>query len=122
MGDDVWSFYYVHPSDPILIDRTGGYTVAVTDPETMAVYVADTVAPPFLYRVVLHEMGHCAMYSYGLVDELHSMCRPSRWVDAEEWVCNFIADYGARIFASAYSVLGDMALYAVPSEIERLVA
>lgn len=41
---------------------------------------------------------------------------------AEEWVCNFIADYGLKIFQSAYEILGDQAWLYVPYELERLVA
>lgn len=50
------------------------------------------------------------------------MVRPEYWIEAEEWVCNFIADYGMRIFYIAYQVLGDEALEYLPYELERLVA
>jgi hypothetical protein len=44
------------------------------------------------------------------------------WTEAEEWVCNFIADYGSKIFSIAYSFLGQDAFYFVPYEIEKMMA
>lgn len=118
-----WSIRYVDPWDPVLVDRTGTATVATTDPGSLTVYVSDDLGGPFLERVVLHELGHCALFSYGLVDQLHDMTYPDRWVDAEEWACNLIADYGMRIFEAAGSLIGaGGALTVVPREIERLVA
>lgn len=50
------------------------------------------------------------------------MVRPEYWIEAEEWVCNFIADYGMMIFESLYQVLGDDALRYLPYELSRLIA
>lgn len=50
------------------------------------------------------------------------MVRPEYWIEAEEWVCNFIADYGMMIFESLYHVLGDDALRYLPYELSRLIA
>lgn len=41
---------------------------------------------------------------------------------AEEWICNFIADYGLQIFETAYSVSGDDAWTIVPQELDRMIA
>lgn len=56
------------------------------------------------------------------MDDIHRMCHPSYWIEAEEWVCNFLADYGTMVFDAAYSVLGDDAVSVVPREYERMVA
>lgn len=47
------------------------------------------------------------------------MVKKNYWIEAEEWVCNFIADYGHEIFGAAYAVLGDQAIYIVPQQIEK---
>ena len=44
------------------------------------------------------------------------------WFEAEEWVCNFIADYGESIFGVAYSILGEDAWALIPYELEKLIA
>lgn len=62
------------------------------------------------------------MVSYNLLDEIHEMVKPEYWIDAEEWICNFIADYGLRIFSAAYRVLGDDAWMVIPQEYDRLIA
>ena len=50
------------------------------------------------------------------------MVEPYFWVEAEEWICNFLADYGMLIFDTAYSVLGDEAIGVVINQMEQLVA
>ena len=110
------------PDDPMLVDRTGTLTVATTDPTTLTIYVSDAISGSFLARVLIHELGHCAIFSFNLLEDIHRMCYPEYWVEAEEWVCNFIADYGMTIFRIAYDMLGPDALYLVPNEIEHLIA
>lgn len=117
-----WRVVRVSPSDPVLVDRTGAMTVATTDPSTLTVYVSSELGGRFLGRVLVHEIAHCAIFSFGLVDDIHRMCHPAYWIEAEEWVCNFLADYGTMVFDAAYSVLGDDAVSVVPREYERMVA
>lgn len=114
-----WRVQYVEPYDLRLVDRTGTLCVATTDPKTNVVYLSDELEGDFLVRVLVHEIGHCALVSFNLMDDIHRLCRPDHWVEAEEWICNFIADYGLCIFKAAYAVLGDDAWIAVPYELER---
>lgn len=73
-------------------------------------------------RVLIHELGHCVIFSYDLFDEIHEMVYPEYWVDVEEWVCNFIADYGYTVFSTAKLIMGNDAWKVVPRELEKLVA
>lgn len=108
-------------SSPYLIERTGTRTVATTDPQTRTIYLLDTLNGDFLNTVLIHELGHVVMFSYGLLNDIHRAVRREDWIDAEEWVCNFIADYGIRIFSIVSLVLGENALVYIPYELERLV-
>lgn len=117
-----WRVCYVDADDPMLVDRTGRVTVATTDPGTLTVYILRHLDGAFLSRVLIHELGHCAMFSFDLLDDIHRMVHPQYWLEVEEWVCNFIADYGMTIFDTAYAILGDRAITVVPYEVERLVA
>lgn len=45
----------------------------------------------------------------------------NKWIEAEEWVCNFIANYAAIIFNAAYDILGTDAWMAVPYELEKMI-
>lgn len=122
MNGYLWHVKTVNPSHPALIDRTDTRRVATTDPRTMTVYLSSSLSGNFRTTVVIHELGHCALFSYGLLDDIHRAVSPEYWVDAEEWICNFIADYGMEIFHSAYDILGDEAIMSVPYELERLIA
>ncbi len=122
MNGFYWRVKHVPPYSSALIDRTGTLTVATTDPKTGYVYLSEDLTGSFKIRVLIHELGHCALLSYGLLDDIHSSVPPELWIDAEEWVCNFIADYGMYIFMSAYSVLGNDAIRSVPYELDRLIA
>lgn len=103
-----WRVIFVSSSSPLLVDRTGKLTVATTDPKTHDICLSVALHGSFLSRVLVHELGHCAMFSYGLLRAVHRMVRPEYWVEAEEWICNFIADYGYGIFEIADSILSDM--------------
>lgn len=122
MNGYLWHVRTVEPDHPMLVDRTNTRRVATTDPQSMSIYVSSRISGHFRTTVIIHELGHCALFSYGLIDDLHDMVYPEYWVEAEEWVCNFIADYGMAIFNAAYHILGDEAIMSVPYEIERLIA
>lgn len=105
MNGYLWDVIIVDPESPALIDRTGTYRVATTDPNTYCIYLSNELEGPFKRTVLMHELGHCAMFSYGLLREIHTMVNPRYWYDAEEWICNFIANYGLGIFAIASYIL-----------------
>lgn len=117
-----WKAIFVRPNDPMLVDRTGSLKVATTDPTTLTIYISNRIQGDFLVRVLIHELGHCAIFSFGLLQDIHRMCYPDMWVEAEEWICNFIADYGMSIYEAAYNILGVGAVSIVPLEIERLIS
>ena len=94
------------PHDSVLIDRTGQRTLAVSDYSTMTISIANNLYGELLNRVFIHELGHCVMFSYGLLPELHRMVKKQYWVEAEEFVCNILADYGQFIIGTARDVLG----------------
>lgn len=122
MGGMAWRVCVVPPYSPELTDRTGARTVATTDPESHRVCLSSVLEGPFLLRVLIHELGHCAMVSFGLLDEIAGWARPGHRIEAEEWCCNLLADYGMRIFEAAFEVLGYDAWKAIPGELGRLAA
>ena len=72
LNGDVWRPVPVDSDDPRPIDRTGTFRLATTDPSTMCVYLSNGLRGLGLEVVSTHEVGHCAMYSYGLLDPLHA--------------------------------------------------
>lgn len=45
------------------------------------------------------------MVSYGLFDEIERFVKPEYQEYAEEWICNFIADYGYEAFTVARPII-----------------
>lgn len=80
-----------------LTDRTGKRTLATTDPLTNCVYMSEGIPDGMRTHVLTHELGHCAMVSYGLLSELARMAKPDQRVALEETICNIIADHGRYI-------------------------
>lgn len=117
-----WRVVMVDGGSDALIDRTGSSCLATTDPSAMTVYIDRSLSGDMLSRVLIHEMCHCLMVSYGLIDELHSMVKRSYWVRAEEWVCNLFADYASLVLMKASKVIGDRAIAIVPYALESMVA
>ena len=117
-----WSVRWTNPGNPILIDRTLRKTCAVTDPDTMTIYLSNRLSGALLNRVLIHELSHCVMFSYNLVGKIHRMCKKRYWIEMEEFCANLLADYGNQIYGLAYSILGNEAIHIVPYELERLVA
>jgi len=122
MNGYLWRIRYAEPNDPELIDRTGKYRLATTNPITRTVTLSSVIPNDILPRVIIHELGHCALVSFGLLKEIHRMTKPSHWIEAEEWICNFIADYGLLIFQTAYETFGNDAWLCIPNEFEKLIA
>lgn len=122
MNGYLWKVIFVDPNSDLLVDRTNTLRIATTDPVTYCVYLSNALEGDLLNKVLIHELGHCTMVSFNLLEDIHRMVKRKYWIEAEEWVCNFIADYGRKIFSVAYSIIGEDAWIFVPYELERLVA
>lgn len=122
MNGETWITKFVSANDRMLVDREGYLTVATTDPKTHIVYLSDELDGDFLMTVFIHELGHCAMISFGLLDEIHRMVYPEYWIEMEEFICNFLADFGYRIFKIAFDILGYDAWKLIPSAFEKYIA
>ena len=122
MNGDLWRVQFVSPQADVLIDRTGKRTLAVSDYSTMIISIANNIHGELLNRVFIHELGHCVMFSYGLLPELHRMVKKRYWVDAEEFLCNILADYGHFVIRTARDILGNQYTYVSPVGMERMIA
>ena len=117
-----WRVRFTYPADPVLVDRTGTLTIGVTDPQSMTIYLSNKLRGEFLTRVVLHELSHAMMISYGYLEQIHRYCKKRYWVDMEELIANLIAQQAKEIFQRAYDIVGDEAIRFVPYMLEQFVA
>ena len=117
-----WRVRFTYPTDPVLVDRTGTLTIGVTDSATMTIYLSNQLSGNFLTTVVLHELSHAMMVSYGYLDIIHKYCKKRYWIDMEELIANLIAQQAKEIFERAYDIVGDEAIRFVPYALERVAA
>ena len=78
-----------------------------SDPNTLCVYLSDELEGEFLRTVLVHELAHCVMFSFHMLRTIHRMVEPRYWYEAEEWICNFIANYGSAVFDIARYILDE---------------
>ena len=122
MNGILWRIQLVDPDDPRLMDRTDNQAIGTTDPKSHVVYLSNELVGEMFIKVLLHELGHCALISFNLLEDIHEMVKPDCWIEAEEWLCNFLVDYGFTIFSTAYDLLGFEAWKLIPYELDRLIA
>ena len=96
----------VRSEDIALVDRTGQRRLATTDPFTRCIYLSNSLDESLLETVLIHEIGHALLVSYNLLHMIHMVVLPCKWIEAEEWLCNFIATYGREVFEVASNLLG----------------
>lgn len=89
-----WYMIRVKSDSPMLMRSDGSITVGMCDRETQTIYVSDALHGRFLRKVLLHEICHSAMFSYGI----------DMSVDQEELFCDLLATYGDEIIAITDSV------------------
>lgn len=89
-----WYMIRVRSDSPMLMRSDGSITVGMCDRETQTIYVSDALHGRFLRKVLLHEICHSAMFSYGI----------DMSVDQEELFCDLLSTYGDEIIAITDSV------------------
>ena len=89
-----WYMIRVRSDSPMLMRSDGSITVGMCDRETQTIYVSDALHGRFLRKVLLHEICHSAMFSYGIYMS----------VDQEELFCDLLSTYGDEIIAITDSV------------------
>ena len=83
-----WNILFVDPSSNYLKRSDGSKTVGMTDWNDKCVYLSNLLKGPFLRKVYIHEVCHCAVFSYGIDLD----------IEQEEFLCDFVATYGDEIF------------------------
>lgn len=86
-----WNISLVEPHSPMLRRSDGGYTVGMCDRTERTIYVSSALQGEFLRKVLIHEVCHSAMMSYGIIMS----------IEQEELFCDLIATYGDEIFEIA---------------------
>lgn len=102
---NVWRVTRVSPGDPFLIDRTGVPRIATTDVRDKVIRISETVAPPLLDKVMLHEAAHAVMEETGVSDLLMHATDEVR-IASEELLAWFLETYAIEIIDAVRISLG----------------
>lgn len=89
-----WRVRLVRSNSPMLMRSDGSRTVGMCDRSTQEICISDMLQGTFLRKVLIHEVCHSAMMSYGI----------DMSVEQEELFCNLVATYGDEIFEVADSL------------------
>ena len=103
---EVWRVVRAPAGDPSLIDRTGGEKLAVTDEETRTVYVLDSLRPPMLDKVMLHEVAHAITVSWGLLPRVRRDTLRGDIIGVEEWAAQLVENHAIEAVEAASVALG----------------
>lgn len=84
-----WQTVEVPSSDGSLRRSDGSLSVGVTDNVTYCIYLSKSLRGAFKRKVMIHEVCHAFMFSYGVLIP----------IEQEEFICDFVATYGDDIFS-----------------------
>ena len=97
-----WYISLVRSDSHMLMRSDGSYTVGMCDRETHTIYISELLQGKFLRKVLIHEVCHSAMFSYGI----------DMSVQQEELFCDLVATCGDEIIGivdSVFRVLSEVA-------------
>lgn len=83
----LWRIFFCDPRDAVLYTGRTGFTLGVTDRELHMVFLSSELYGEKLRDVLMHEICHCFVYSYGIEID----------VDDEECMCQFLEHYGEPV-------------------------
>lgn len=106
INGDVWRVVRVPADDPRLIDRTSKSRLATTDPRSHVICISESVVPPLLDRVLIHEVSHAITVSYGLLGPLREAIPTQAWVPSEEWAVQLVENHAIEALRLSRKVLG----------------
>lgn len=106
INGDVWRVIRVPAGDPRLIDRTGGRKLAVTDEETRTISLLETLRPPLLDKVILHEVAHAITVSWNLLPTVRRGTLRGDIIGVEEWSAQLVENHALEAVEAARTALG----------------
>lgn len=106
INGELWGVVRVPTGDPRLVDRSGTARLAVTEPRSATVYVDDSVRPPLLDQVMLHEVAHAVTVSWGLLPRLRRKAARGDLDGVEEWAAQLVENHAIEAVRAASEALG----------------
>lgn len=98
VNNNLWDLKFVGAGNKDLRRSDGTYTFGVTDNSVKTVYIMRGMSAEMTERVLCHELCHVICFEHGI----------SLPIMEEEWLCNFMADYGKEIIYLLDDLLGNI--------------
>lgn len=89
LNDNLWQVMYVNPGNEQLKNSDGAYTLGVCDNNQKTIFINNSLPPEKEEHVLCHEITHSVCFEYDIVLP----------IEAEERLCNFLADHGREIIS-----------------------
>lgn len=94
INNKTWYIRLVRSDSPMLMRSDLSYTVGMCDRTTQTIYISELLQGKFLRKVLIHEVFHSAMCSYGI----------DMSVEQEELFCDLVATCGDEIIGIVDSI------------------
>lgn len=92
MNTLLWTIEYTE-DESVLSTADGMVFGGITDPLELKVYIRKGMKSALTYQIVIHELTHCAMFSYAHRDGIETF--------NEEQICDFFGCFGNEIISTA---------------------
>lgn len=96
INDIIWNISFEPTNSPKLKKPLGESSVGVCDLKNHCIYINENAQGEFLKKILLHEITHAFIYSYGLSFDYLK----------EEYLADFIASYGEEILSIYKKIKG----------------
>lgn len=90
-----WRVQFVSPTHPMLLTPSLTYALGVCDKPTQTIYVNETLSQRKMKKVLIHELTHAFVFSYG----------ESFLYNDEERLADFVSKYAQKIIKKMESII-----------------
>lgn len=87
VNNTIWRIRFVNPNSKYLIKSNGNKVLGMCDNNIKTIFIADNQTDRKTEHIICHEITHSICFEYDI----------SLDYELEEWLCNFMADYGKEI-------------------------
>lgn len=89
-----WRVRFVSPTHPMLLTPSHTYALGVCDKPTQTIYINETIPNWKVRKVIIHELTHAFVFSYG----------ESFSYEDEERVADFVSNYAQNIVSKSKKI------------------
>ena len=97
VNKNIWRIEFVNPYSDNLVMSNGNRVLGLCDNNIKTIFIANNQYGYKREHIICHEITHSICFEYDLHLDY----------ELEEWLCNFMADYGREIIDILDSILSE---------------